>query len=106
MKKNKWISYLIAIIVSICAICIVSVVAINSTDPNKRAAQYAKDYDGSQNAYLEIFTSNDCIFLQDKFNIAYSANEASQPGTIYSKRSIGFMKATDERMREIGCYDK
>lgn len=76
-----------------------------TTDPAiQLAQQYAKEYDGSYDVYYEIFTSNDCAFLQEKFDIAYEANENAEAGTIYHKRSLGFMLASDERMKEIDCY--
>ncbi len=104
MKKNKVIFYVFAVTSSICIMCIVAVIAINSNDPQNRASKYAEKYNGSEDAYLEIFSSTDCKFLQDKFDIAYENNQAAEAGTIYSIRATGFMTAIDERMREIGCY--
>lgn len=103
-KKTRW--YLFAIASSLCILCAVAALAINQTDPQTRADKYAKEYDGSATAYLAIFNSTDCAFLQGQFDTAYDANQTSQPGTIHFKRSLGFMTAADERMREIGCYDK
>lgn len=66
--------------------------------------EYAQEYDGSVVAYREILESNDCTFIQAKFDTAYTANQNAEPGTIYYKRSLGFMRASDARMKEIGCY--
>lgn len=104
-KRNKTIFYILAVISSLCVVCLLAMLAINNTDTRPRHIQFAEEYDGSPDVYFEIFNSTDCDFLQEKFDTAYAANQAAEAGTIYSKRSIGFMTATDERMREIGCYE-
>lgn len=104
MKTNKMPFYIGAVVLSLCVICIVAAAAINTNDPTKRAEQYAKEYQGSVQAYTEIFNSTDCAFLQGQFETAYQSSEASDPGTIYSIRATGYMTATNERMKEIGCY--
>lgn len=105
MKNKKWITYGLAVLVSLCVICVVAALAIETSDTRTRAQKYAEEYDGSLQVYEEIFSLTDCSALQKHFDTAYANNQASQPGTIYSKRAIGFMTAADERMREIGCYE-
>mgnify|MGYP007100047969 FL=1 len=68
------------------------------------ATKYLQEYGGSEQAYLEILTSTDCKFLQEKFEIAYANNQRETPGTEQFSWTVGFMAATDDRMREIGCY--
>lgn len=131
MKKNKPLFIIASIIISICVVCGVAVLAISLTTPPlttnpqpptansqppienteapqdptiQLATQYAQEYDGSYDAYYQIFTSTDCAFLQEQFDIAYETNENAEAGTIHHKRSLGFMLASDERMQEIGCY--
>ena len=71
---------------------------------DSRPEKFADEYNGSIEVYREIFNSMDCKFLQEHFDAAYANNENAEPGTVYFKRSLGFMTATDERMQEIGCY--
>lgn len=68
------------------------------------AADFAKEYDGSETIYAEILSSNDCTYLQSQFDQAYETSQQSAPGTIHHKRATGFMTASDKRMKEIGCY--
>lgn len=80
--------------------------ASSAKGPESRAQKYADEYNGAYDAYLAIFTSSDCEYLQGQFENAYELNNAVEPGTIYSKQSLGFMTAANERMQEIGCYDQ
>ena len=106
-KKSpvKTILVAIAAIVTICLVIIVAISASESNSPERVAQSFAKEYDGSYDVYLEIFTSSNCEYLQGQFDNAYTTNRASDPGTTHHKRSLGFMTASDERMKEIGCYE-
>ncbi len=94
---------MLAVVVSLCVVCGVAALAMN-TGSGTKAEQYAREYDGSLQAYEAIFSSQDCAWLQGQFDNAYQSSETSQPGTSTYQRAIGFMKASDERMKEIGCY--
>jgi hypothetical protein len=76
----------------------------NPPTASERAQRYVDEYSGGFDAYVEIFSSNDCAFLQDKFDIAAGNNERAEPGTAEFKWTLGFMLASDERMQEINCY--
>jgi hypothetical protein len=104
MKNKKTIYFALAVIVSLCIVCGVAALAINAGDPNTRANQYAQEYNGNKDAYYAIFVSTDCTFLQGQFDTAYQSSQTAPAGSIYATRAIGFMKAADERMKEIGCY--
>jgi hypothetical protein len=103
MKNKKLIWYVLAVISSLCLVCVVAVIAIESGPSKTKAERYAEEYNGSVDAYNDIFNSNDCDFLQSSFDRSYETTQ-SAPGTIHSQRAIGFMEASDERMKEIGCY--
>ena len=68
------------------------------------AQAYVDQYGGALNAYIEILSSDDCIFLQEKFDLAAANNDREEPGTAAFRWTLGFMEAADEHMREIGCY--
>jgi len=70
------------------------------------AAQiYLNEYGGVLDSYIEILSMTDCVALQEKFEIAYTNNQRETAGTPLFKITLGYMKATDEHMREIGCYE-
>lgn len=78
---------------------------VPAIDPaSARAQKYVDNYGGDFAAYRAIFTLSDCTALQAQFETAYQNNQNAQAGTPNQKQSLGFMTATDERMREIGCY--
>lgn len=69
------------------------------------SAQYWVDaYGGAIEAYEEILEMTDCTALQEKFDIAASNNEREQPGAPAYRWTLGFMMASDYRMKSIGCY--
>lgn len=68
------------------------------------AAKYLQEYGGSEQAYLEILTSTDCAFLQQKFETAYANNQRETPGTEAFRWTLGYMTAIDDHMRQINCY--
>lgn len=108
MKKNKLLSYLIAVTISICVMCIVAALGIQASEQNKTktADQYFEEFGGNIDVYVEILALTDCKLLQEKFDIASANNSREQAGTQQYRWTLGYMKASDDRMREIGCYDK
>lgn len=72
--------------------------------PQARAEVYVAQYGGNLEVYVEIFTSTDCVFLQEKFDIASTNNANETAGTPQFQWTLGFMMAADERMKEVGCY--
>jgi uncharacterized membrane protein len=109
-EKQKANNTLLATTIVIGFICILAICVFAFTfsvlDEPNTPEEFAKEYDGSVDAYREILTSNDCAFLQEKFDTAYETTQLSDPGTIHHKRATGFMTAADQRMEEIGCYDE
>lgn len=59
----------------------------------KTTADFVKEFGGNPDVYDRLLKLTDCPALQDEFNIAEE------------NTNIGYMKAADQRMREIGCYD-
>lgn len=106
--NTKQKNTLIGIAVVIVCFCL-SFAAFNqflwggSSEP-ETAEEFAEEYDGSLDAYREILSSNDCDWLQGQYDTADQANQKSEPGELYYKRSLGFMIATNKRMENIGCY--
>jgi tetratricopeptide (TPR) repeat protein len=66
--------------------------------------EYLKEYGGQQAVYEELLSLNDCMLLQEKFDIAAENNEWETPGTVQHKWTLGYMTAADQRMEEVGCY--
>lgn len=66
----------------------------------------AARYGGSEAVYAEIAASTDCAGLQVTFDRA-DANHGfavEQGDRAEMDWTLGYMKASDARMREIGCY--
>ena len=93
----------ITLLVILCVCAAFGFAMLAPSDPNT-PEEYATEYKGSADVYREILTSNDCTYLQQQFNTADTASQSNDPGTLYHLRAVGFMKASDQRMREIGCY--
>ena len=68
------------------------------------AEKYVAEYGGTLAAYNEIFVLTDCKTLQEKFETAYANNQRETPGTPLFKVTLGYMLATDDHMKSIGCY--
>lgn len=127
IKKRTPIVWLV--IISTIALCVVCVIISNVMDsmgmiptqlptsqptqtiqqpspvPTSIASKYLKEYGGSEAAYLEILTSTDCAFLQEKFNTASNNNAREQAGTEAFSWTLGYMTAANEHMKELGCYE-
>jgi Na+-transporting methylmalonyl-CoA/oxaloacetate decarboxylase gamma subunit len=93
----------ITLLVVICCCAYFGMSALSTDEPNT-PEEYAKEYQGNVEVYREILSSNDCTYLQQQFETAFNSSENSEPGTVYHIRATGFMKASDARMKEIGCY--
>ncbi len=75
-------------------------------DPQLEIIQnYLDQYGGKYEVYTEIINMTDCEELQKQFDMAASNNEREEPGTILFEATLGYMAATDDHMREIGCYN-
>ena len=99
--------YLIGCGVVVLVICVVAVcigLALSSSEP-QTVDEYMKQYGGNPDVYQDLLTSNDCDHLQEQFNQADSNLALHSPGTQQYEWGLGYMKASDARMKEIGCYD-
>ncbi len=76
------------------------------SSPKETVADYLNKYGGSEQVYFDISISTDCQFLQETFDQAYEGNQRYETGSNGSKWTLGYMTASDARMKEIGCYDK
>ena len=72
--------------------------------PKNQVETYMEQYGGEPGAYAEIITLTDCKALQAKFDTAANNNGRESPGTKLFKATLGYMKAADERLKELGCY--
>lgn len=104
MKKNKTIFYILAVTSSFCILCVVAIFAIQASDSTNTTESYMQEYGGSPDIYTKILLSNDCNELQITFNQADENLSLHPAGTPQYQWSLGYMKASDVRMREIGCY--
>ena len=68
---------------------------------------YVEKYGGKAEVYAEIMASEDCTTLQETFDRAVGNNEVAVNNNDEFKRryTLGYMTVSDERMREIGCYE-
>ena len=75
-------------------VLILLALACGSSAPQlKTTADFVKEFGGNPDVYDRILKMTECPALQEEFNIAEE------------NTNIGYMKAADQRMREIGCYD-
>lgn len=99
-KKNSLVFYFLAIVSSLCIICIVFIVAMQWSE---RKPDYMSEFGGNPEVYARIQSLSDCAALQSEFDQAES--NLQEPGTPQYRWGLGYMKASDDRMREIGCYE-
>jgi len=104
-KKNKIFFYVFAVVSSICIICLIAAIAIQADEypSNKTTSDYMVEFGGNPDVYARILAMADCVALQNEFDQA-EAN-LQEPGTPQYRWGLGYMKASDDRMREIGCYE-
>lgn len=91
------------VLLAFCVLALAMFACGSSTAP-QTADEYVKEFGGSKDVYEQILASTDCEWLQHQFDQAYANSEAFQAGTPQHIRATGFMKASDQRMKEIGCY--
>jgi len=103
-KKNNILIFSV-VFVSLCVMCAVAALGINASEKPgvKTVDQYMQEYGGNPEVYAEIISLNDCSMLQIKFDTA--ADNLHAPGTRQYEWSMGYMDASDTRMKEIGCYE-
>lgn len=87
-------------------ILLVAVLTIGcQQDQGATDTDYLAEYGGNSAIYERIADLSDCAELQNEFDIAAEINDGAEPGTPAHRQSTGYMTATDDRMREVGCYD-
>jgi len=85
----------------------VAILACSSATPKLFTANdYMEEYGGNPNVYADILSMNDCANLQIQFDLADKNNEREEPGTPARRWTLGYMTAANNRMEEIGCYNK
>lgn len=120
-QKRPWL----IVLIGGCLICFIGFIVINMSGilpevaplptntpkptvtipPTVSPAQtYFEQYGGNINVYIEIFQLTDCSLLQEKFDIAAGNNATSPAGSAENKWTLGYMVASDERMKSLGCY--
>jgi len=104
MKNKKWIGYLAAVFISLCIVCLVAIIAIETSDTVKRT-DYMSEFGGSPEVYARIQSLSDCAALQSEFDQAEQNLSLQEPGTQQYRWGLGYMKASDDRMKEISCYE-
>lgn len=65
---------------------------------------YVAEYGGNREVYAQILFMTDCAKLQEQFDLASQNNLLETPGTPAFKWTTGYMTATDNTMKEVGCY--
>jgi hypothetical protein len=104
MKKNKTLFTIIAIVASLCLICGAIAFGIDASERTnaKTVEQYMNEYGGNSDVYSKILAMTDCAALQHEFDQAEANLQA--PGTQQRQWGMGYMNASDSRMKDIGCY--
>jgi hypothetical protein len=106
MKKNKTLFIIVSVVVSFCVVCGVAAIAIQAGDSSSKAkttSDYMDEFGGNPDVYARILAMTDCATLQNEFDQA--EENLQEPGTPQYRWGLGYMKASDDRMREIGCYE-
>jgi len=84
----------------------VAMLACGSAIPTLNTADdYVNEFGGNRDVYERILSLTDCHQLQSEFDTAYE-NSLRDAGTPKFKWSEGYMKAADNRMKEMGCYEQ
>jgi hypothetical protein len=63
-----------------------------------------EDRPGDPGVYERIAGLNDCDALQGEFDTADANHQRAEGGSEQARAATAYMKAADERMREVGCY--
>lgn len=104
MNNQRNNAIFVTIFVGACLCLLIIGIAFAFYDPEpKTANDFMQKYGGNPAVYSEILSSTDCSVLQNYFNTAYSNSQSNTPGTQQYKWSLGYMAATNNRMKEIGC---
>ena len=103
-KQKNALIVTAGIVICLCLAFVAFYMLMFSDGEPQTAADFAEEYGGNLDVYAQILSSNDCAYLQEMFDNAYTTNQESAPGTVHHKRSTGFMTAANKRMEDIGCY--
>lgn len=68
------------------------------------ACSSTADQPGSPDVYARIASTSDCATLQGEFDTASSNHDRAPAGSPQAEAATGYMKASDQRMRDVGCY--
>jgi len=92
------------VILAVIVLCLALLACGAPTPTLKTADDYVKEYGGSRDAFQEILSLTDCAALQAKFDTASANNSRETAGTPLFKVTLGYMKAADQRMKDLSCY--
>jgi hypothetical protein len=92
-------------ILGIIVLCLASLACGSVAPSQKTADDYVNEFGGNADVYARILSMNDCATLQTEFDQAEANSTLQEPGTPQYRWSLGYMKASDDRMKTIGCYD-
>lgn len=59
---------------------------------------------GEATVYAEIEAETDCAALQETFDRGFASTERAEAGSMVHEAGLAYMKAADERMKELDCY--
>lgn len=90
-------------LLALTVLILVSLACGSSTPSTKTVDDYMSEYGGNRDVYEKILSLNDCALLQEQFNIAADNNQRETPGTANHKATLGYMIASDDRMKAMGC---
>lgn len=92
------------VILAIIVLCLASLACGLAAPAQKTADDYLREFGGNVDVYNRILAMNDCAALQSEFDQAEENTKLQEPGTPQYKWSLGYMQASDARMKELGCY--
>ena len=79
--------------------------------PESETLKAEDEAPGLPAVYERIAGMTDCVALQEQFDIAVATNErsggppASWSSYSWAEIGLGYMRAANERMEEVGCYE-
>jgi hypothetical protein len=76
-----------------------------ATSNGSQRDEYQAEYGGSSAVYSRIDRMTDCAALQAEFDTASANNYREEPGSASFQATLGYMRAADNRMEEVGCYE-
>jgi len=104
-KLKRTIILLVMIPVCLCIVSLALSTIYFSENYPQTSVEFTREYGGSVDLYQQILSSDDCVWLNDEYDMASEFHQKHEPGITLYQLTEGIMKATTKRMQGIGCFD-